>query len=78
RFYLRVLTFLPGNFYAETDSLTHNKMLWSDLGQFVAKIDLALENFQHAGAFRYLDWDLAQGYRVCMSKKHLLDARQAP
>ncbi len=77
-FYLRVLTFIPGKFYAEADSLTHNESLWSNLGQFVAKIDLALAGFQHPGAFRYLDWDLAQGYRVCMSKKHLLHADQAP
>lgn len=77
-FYLRVLTFLPGKFYAEADSLTHSEALWSDLGQFIAKIDLALADFQHPGAFRYLDWDLAQGYRVCMSKKHLLNASQAP
>lgn len=74
--YLRVLTFLPGKFYAETDPLTHNESLWSDLGQFIANIDLALADFQHPGAFRYLDWDLAQGYRVCMSKKHLLHADQ--
>ncbi|WP_350551829.1 aminotransferase class III-fold pyridoxal phosphate-dependent enzyme [Pseudoalteromonas sp. 120-MNA-CIBAN-0494] len=77
-FYLRVLTFIPGKFYAEADSLTHNESLWSNLGQFVAKIDLALAGFQHPGAFRYLDWDLAQGYRVSMSKKHLLHADQAP
>jgi len=77
-FYLRVLTFLPGKFYAEADSLAHNETLWSDLGQFVANIDLALADFDHPGAYRYLDWDLAQGYRVCMSKKHLLNASQAP
>ena len=76
-FCLRVLTFLPGQFYADANSLSHNPALWSDLGQFIANIDLALADFQHAGAYRYLDWDLAQGYRICMSKKHLLNKQQA-
>ncbi|WP_340677424.1 aminotransferase class III-fold pyridoxal phosphate-dependent enzyme [Paraglaciecola sp.] len=76
-FCLRVLTFLPGQFYADADSLSHNQDLWSNLGQFMANIDLALADFTHPGAFRYLDWDLAQGYRVCMSKKHLLQDQQA-
>ena len=75
-FCLRVLTFLPGQFYADANSLSHNPALWSDLGQFIANIDLALADFQHAGAYRYLDWDLAQGYRICMSKKHLLNKQQ--
>ncbi len=76
-FCLRVLTFLPGQFYADANPLTHNKFLWAGLGQFIANIDLALTDFNHPGAFRYLDWDLAQGYRVCMSKKHLLKEQQA-
>jgi 4-aminobutyrate aminotransferase-like enzyme len=76
-FCLRVLSYLPGQFYAEVDSLKHNKSLWADLGSFMANIDIALADFTHAGAFRYLDWDLAQGYRVCMSKKHLLKEQQA-
>jgi len=75
-FCLRVLTFLPGQFYADANSLSHTPALWSDLGQFIGSIDLALADFQHAGAYRYLDWDLAQGYRICMSKKHLLNKRQ--
>jgi len=76
-FSLRVLTFLPGQFYADASPLTHNKFLWTDLGEFIANIDLALTDFNHPGAFRYLDWDLAQGFRVCMSKKHLLKEEQA-
>ena len=47
--------------------------MWSDLGRFVATVDQALDDFQHAGAYRYLIWDLAQGYGVCQTKKHLLD-----
>jgi len=75
-FCLRVLTFIPGQFYAESNSQNHNQTLWSDLGSFIASIDLALADFEHPGAYRYLDWDLAQGYRVCMSKKQLLNSEQ--
>lgn len=75
-FCLRVLTYLPGDFYVDANSLSHNPALWSDLGQFMGNIDLALADFEHAGAYRYLDWDLAQGYRVCMSKKSLLTPQQ--
>ena len=77
-FFLRVLSFLPGQFYAQADTRMHNDMLWTDLGKFVGNIDNALSDFEHAGAYRYLDWDLAQGYRVCMSKKGLLDDTQRP
>jgi len=76
-FCLRVLTYISGQFYADANSLSHNKDLWSDLGKFIANIDIALTDFTHSGAFRYLDWDLAQGYRVCMSKKSLLNEKQA-
>lgn len=76
-FYLRVLTYLPGSFYADASPLHHSKVLWADLGLFMAKMNIALNDFQHPGAFRYLEWDLAQGYRVCMSKKHLLNEEQS-
>jgi 4-aminobutyrate aminotransferase-like enzyme/Ser/Thr protein kinase RdoA (MazF antagonist) len=75
-FHLRVLTYLPGQFYADANSLSHNNELWSDLGTFMAKLNLALSDFKHPGAFRYFEWDLAQGYRICMSKKHLLNTEQ--
>jgi Ser/Thr protein kinase RdoA (MazF antagonist) len=76
-FCLRVLSFISGNFYADATATAHNAALWSDLGRFSAELDLALNDFQHPGAYRYLDWDLAQGYAVCMSKKHLLKVQQA-
>lgn len=73
-FYLRLLTFLPGDFYADVLPEATNATLWSDLGCFVATIDRSLSDFQHAGAYRYLIWDLAQGYGVCQTRKHLLAA----
>jgi 4-aminobutyrate aminotransferase-like enzyme len=75
-FYLRVLSYLDGVFYADADSKNHQADLWQHLGQFTADIDNALADFEHAGCYRYLEWDLAQGYRVCMSKKSLLTAEQ--
>ncbi|NQZ12171.1 MAG: aminotransferase class III-fold pyridoxal phosphate-dependent enzyme [Algicola sp.] len=74
--YLRVLSYLPGSFYADAKPETHNQQLWHNLGEFMGGLNVALADFEHPGAYRYLDWDLAQGYRVCMSKKHLLDAAQ--
>lgn len=75
-FFLRVLSYLPGDFYADSEAKNHNETLWHDLGQFTANIDNALSDFEHAGAYRYLDWDLAQGYRVCMGKKSHLEGAQ--
>ena len=76
KFFLRVLTFLSGNFYADIPPEKANPALWSDLGEFIARIDQNLADFQHAGAYRYLDWDLAHGYRVCQMRKDLLDRDQ--
>ena len=71
-FYLRLLTFLSGDFYADVLPEETNATLWSDLGRFVATVDQSLDDFQHTGAYRYLVWDLAQGYGVCQTKKRLL------
>ena len=77
-FYLRVLSFLPGSFYADASPATHNLELWQSLGQFMAQINQGLHDFNHAGAHRYLEWDLAQGYSVCIEKKsHLTNEQQA-
>ncbi|MCJ8269357.1 MAG: phosphotransferase, partial [Psychrosphaera sp.] len=74
--YQRVLSYLPGSFYADAKPQAHNQQLWHNLGEFMGGLNVALADFEHPGAYRYLDWDLAQGYRVCMSKKHLLDEAQ--
>lgn len=76
-FYLRVLTYLPGNFYADAPVETHSPELWQNLGQFLGQLDLGCADFEHPGAYRYLAWDLAQGYRICQSKKHLLNPLQS-
>ena len=75
-FSLRVLTYIEGKFYAEAASDKHNKQLWQSLGHFIGRVDVALSDFQHAGAYRYLDWDLAHGFAICQSKKSLLTSEQ--
>jgi len=76
KFFLRVLTFLSGDFYADIPFDRVNPALWSNLGRFVAKVDQGLADFQHVGAYRYLVWDLAHGYGVCQTTKHVLDREQ--
>ncbi|WOH39274.1 aminotransferase class III-fold pyridoxal phosphate-dependent enzyme [Thalassotalea fonticola] len=76
KYFLRVLTYLPGVFYADADSAAHGAELWASLGKFIGKIDNAFSNFNHQGAYRYLDWDLAQGLGICQTKKHCLAAEQ--
>jgi len=75
-FCLRVLTYIDGQFYADAASDTHKSLLWQDLGVFMGNIDVALSDFKHTGAYRYLDWDLAHGYAICQSKKELLSPGQ--
>ena len=76
KFCFRVLTFLDGQFYAQSNGDAHNPVLWRDLGGFLGHLDNALSDFNHSGAYRYLSWDLAQGYGVCQNKKQLLDSEQ--
>ena len=75
-FYLRVLSFLPGKFYADYSPEQHNEKLWGDLGKFAAHLVNGLSDFSHIGAHRYLEWDLANGLRVCLEKKHHLNETQ--
>jgi len=74
---LRVLSFLEGTFYADTETSTHNHLLWQNLGSMVGKIDAKLSQFDHRGAYRFLEWDLAQGFAMCQMKKHLLQQPQS-
>ncbi|WP_105254488.1 aminotransferase class III-fold pyridoxal phosphate-dependent enzyme [Pseudoalteromonas sp. T1lg75] len=70
---MRVLSYLPGNFYATATHGQNSAPLLASLGGFMGQIQNGLNDFDHHGAYRYLDWDLSQGYGICMSKKALLD-----
>ncbi|GHF99558.1 aminotransferase class III-fold pyridoxal phosphate-dependent enzyme [Thalassotalea marina] len=76
QFYLRVLTFLPGNFYAQISAENTSPKLWQNLGEFMSQVTVGLSDFQHPGAFRFFDWDLAHGYAICQEKKPLLPEEQ--
>lgn len=77
-FYLRVLTYLPGDFYAQAEQQNMSTNLWQDLGRFMAKVANTLSDFKHQGAYRYFDWDLAHGYAICQEKKQHLAQDQKP
>ncbi len=64
-FYVRVLRFLPGIFFAESQE--HTDELLRSLGTFLGKMDRQLQDFNHWGAHRYMDWDL----------QHVLDLEEA-
>lgn len=57
RFFVRLLTFIPGSVYAKIEKPT--SALWRNLGQSLAALDRALVGYRHPGAERYFDWDLA-------------------
>ncbi|MDC0267701.1 aminotransferase class III-fold pyridoxal phosphate-dependent enzyme [bacterium] len=73
---LRVLTYLEGPFYADIASGGHGPVLWRHLGGFVGQLAVSFQDFEHPGIYRDLEWDLAQGYRVCRQKLHILDPEQ--
>ncbi|MDT0604361.1 aminotransferase class III-fold pyridoxal phosphate-dependent enzyme [Thalassotalea castellviae] len=75
-FYLRVLTYLTGDFYAQASCEAVGPELWENLGQFMATVTSALADFQHPGAYRYFDWDLAHGFSICQQKKQFLNKKQ--
>jgi 4-aminobutyrate aminotransferase-like enzyme/Ser/Thr protein kinase RdoA (MazF antagonist) len=63
-YYLRVLTYLTGDFLGDKKNPSNNLLL--NLGKFMGGMDASLVNFQHLAANRYLEWDL----------KNALDARK--
>ncbi len=76
KFYLRVLSYLAGGFYADNINEKHQIELWQSLGKFIAEINNGLSDFSHPGAYRFFEWDLAHGFAICQTKKHLLNAAE--
>ncbi|GGO67702.1 aminotransferase class III-fold pyridoxal phosphate-dependent enzyme [Bowmanella pacifica] len=73
RFPIRVLTYLPGQFYADLPKGQGFPTLWQQLGEFMGRLDKGLSDFRHPGLNRYLDWDLAFGLEVCRDKLAALE-----
>lgn len=57
RYYLRLLTYLPGEFWCNT--INHPDALYNDLGNFLGNMDKALEDFAHPAMHRYYVWDIS-------------------
>ena len=74
---LRMLSYLPGHFYADVPAAAHGPDLWRSLGGLLGKLDQALAEFSHAIPQELQRWDLAYGYVKCRSEQHLLDEHQA-
>ena len=56
-FYLRLLHFLPGNFLKDQKK---NKNILFKMGSFLAKLDNALDGFDHKAGHRKFAWNLCQ------------------
>jgi 4-aminobutyrate aminotransferase-like enzyme/Ser/Thr protein kinase RdoA (MazF antagonist) len=54
--YMRILSFLEGKVWAE--EIAHTPALLNSLGEFMGKMDAALEGFAHPAAYRIYSWDL--------------------
>jgi 4-aminobutyrate aminotransferase-like enzyme/Ser/Thr protein kinase RdoA (MazF antagonist) len=73
-FNYRVLIYLQGIFYADSVTANHKSDLWQSLGSMMGKVDQELSSFTHPDVYRFLEWDLAHGFAICQTKKHLLKA----
>lgn len=57
KYYLRLLTFLEGEFWVNTKY--RPDALHQDLGNFLGKMDKALQNFSHPAMHRHYVWDIS-------------------
>ena len=57
-FYLRILTYIEGDFWVSIQSPSPDLLL--NLGLFVGEMDTSLLNFYHPALNRYYEWDLKQ------------------
>lgn len=55
-FYLRLFDYVEGPSLADLQSVPLS--LWSEIGRLLARIDLVLKDFYHAGSRRELPWDV--------------------
>ncbi|CAN5631299.1 aminotransferase class III-fold pyridoxal phosphate-dependent enzyme [soil metagenome] len=55
-YYLRILSFLEGDFWVDT--INRTDALHADLGDFLGRMDKALQNFSHPAMHRHYTWDI--------------------
>ncbi len=73
RHFFRVISFLKGVIYAESQITQTSEPLWQHLGSILGQVNATMAEFKHAGAYRFLEWDLANGFSVCQMKKSQLN-----
>ena len=73
---LRLLTFLPGRFYADVPAAEQTPALWCSLGSLLGRLDVALRDMAQAQTSHYRLWDLAHGYVTCQDRKDALEREQ--
>ncbi len=56
-YYLRILSFLDGTFWAENKQIPDK--LYMDLGNFMGNMDMALLSFSHPAMHRHYTWDIS-------------------
>jgi 4-aminobutyrate aminotransferase-like enzyme/Ser/Thr protein kinase RdoA (MazF antagonist) len=56
-YYIRILTFLEGDFWVECKDLSDNAFI--DLGSFLGKMDNTLKDFSHPAMHRHYIWDIS-------------------
>ncbi|MEO9022857.1 MAG: aminotransferase class III-fold pyridoxal phosphate-dependent enzyme [Ginsengibacter sp.] len=56
-YYIRILTFLEGNFWVDCKGLGENTFI--DLGSVLGKMDSALKNFSYPTLHRHYMWDIS-------------------
>lgn len=73
-YYVRVLTYLDGTFWA--DHKDHTDALYLNLGNFSGRMDKALESFSHAAVHRRYTWDIATAIDAYNNLKYIQDHEQ--
>ena len=68
--YLRLVTFLEGKPYAHVGR--QSSSLFASLGQFLGRLDYALQSFDHPAFHREFHWDLANGLKIVTQYQHLI------
>jgi 4-aminobutyrate aminotransferase-like enzyme/Ser/Thr protein kinase RdoA (MazF antagonist) len=56
-YYIRILTFLEGDFWVDCKNLKDNTFI--DLGNFLGSMDLSLKDFSHVAMHRHYTWDIS-------------------
>ncbi|MHA4807525.1 aminotransferase class III-fold pyridoxal phosphate-dependent enzyme [Flavitalea flava] len=70
-YYLRVLSYLEGEFWVEASQ--HPEELLLDLGRFLGGMDLALRDFKHLAMHRHYEWDIATTLDARRNLRHIKD-----